>query len=92
MPLNNPFGVNQIKNGKAVGNFPYHTLSDAISYWKKQYGPRIQGVKDPATFVDRLEYPKPGQSPYNPYVDTYPGEFMKVYGSAGTYMSLCGVQ
>lgn len=94
MPLSNPFGVNRIHNGRAVGNVNYKPiggLPTAIAYWEHTYGTRVYGTDDPQTFVSGLQHPKTGR-PYNTaHADIYEGVFAKVYDSMGAYMEACGV-
>jgi RHS repeat-associated protein len=89
-PLNNPFGVNNISKGKAVGNVPYPSLDAAIGYYEQRYA-RLQGTQTPEDFINRLEHPAQG-APYNKNVKTYTTEYMKVYNSMLKYMKICGIQ
>jgi hypothetical protein len=90
MPLNNPFGVNNIKNGIAVGNKKYPTLAAAISDWQGQYADRVSGMTSAGDFVYGLEHPSKG-SPYNSAIDAYEKAFKKVYDSMKKFMRLCGI-
>jgi len=91
-PLNNPFGVNIIKNGRAAGNKAYPTIGAAIQDWENMFGPRVQGAISPADFVKGLLFPKPGQGqPYNSVNPNYGSQFIQVYGTVGKYMGRCGI-
>jgi len=91
MPLNNPFGVNNIKNGKAVGNKMYPDLAAAAHDWERLYADRVQGTQSPDDFVYGLQHPGTG-FPYNTaHKDDYEDEFQRVYNSVVKFMRLCGI-
>jgi len=80
-PLNNPFGVNRIKYGRAAGNVNYPSLDAAIEYWKQRFGDRVRGTQTPDAFINGLERPAQG-APYNRNVEQYTKAFMDVYNSS----------
>lgn len=87
MPINNPFGVNLIRNKVAVGNQSYPTLDDAIRAWENsKAGRAVRGISDPQTFVQALL-----NMHYNTVNPNYKGEFMGRYGDVGRAMGTCGV-
>ena len=91
MPLNNPFGVNNIKNGKAVGNKSYPDAAAAAHDWERLYGNRVRGTQSPDDFVYGLQHPQRG-FPYNTaHKDDYEDVFQDVYDSVVTFMRLCGI-
>jgi hypothetical protein len=65
MPLNNPFGVNVIKDREAAGNRGYPSVDDAIADWERQYGDRIRGARSQEDMVNALLRPTPPALPYN---------------------------
>jgi hypothetical protein len=89
-PLNNPFGVNQIKNRKAAGNVRYSSLDDAIEYWKGKYGDRVRGTRTAEEFARGMQHPTNGQ-PYNTN-PKYEGILKGLYPSVLKFMRLCGIQ
>ena len=91
MPLNNPFGVNRIKNGQAVGNINYPNLPDAINAWEKNFGDRVNGDKDPGDFVHDLQHPDPPGKPYNSVNPNYENDYENVYNAVLKFMKLCGI-
>jgi uncharacterized protein RhaS with RHS repeats len=91
MPLNNPFGVNKTKNGRAVGNINYPSLAAAIAAWEKMYGDRVGGDQDPKQFVHDLQNPDPPGNPYNSQNPKYEDQFEQVYNSVVRFMKLCGI-
>jgi len=91
MPLNNPFGVNKIKNGQAVGNVAYPTLADAINAWEKNFGNRVSGDTDAEDFVHDLQHPDPPGKPYNSVNPNYENDFEQVYKAVVKFMKLCGI-
>jgi RHS repeat-associated protein len=91
MPLNNPFGVNRIKNGQAVGNIAYPSLPDAINAWGKNFGDRVRGDTDPGDFVHDLQNPEPPGKPYNSVNPNYENDFEQVYNAVLKFMKLCGI-
>jgi RHS repeat-associated protein len=90
-PLNNPFGVNLIRKGKAVGNVKYPSLDDATQYWKGRFGSRVSGAQNADDFLRGLQHPAQGD-PYNSVDSDYEGKFRAVNKSMSKYMQLCGVQ
>ncbi len=78
MPLNNPFGVNIIRNRKAVGNRSYETLEDAIEAWEDDWGPIVKGAKTRENFVHRLIHPPKPKAPYNSVNPKYEDEFLQI--------------
>jgi hypothetical protein len=90
-PLNNPFGVNIIRNGKAVGNVSYPSLDAAIGYYEQKYNDRIGGTQTPDDFINGLEHPAQGQ-PYNADIAGYTTEYKKIYNTMLKFMKLCGIQ
>jgi hypothetical protein len=64
MPLNNPFGVNKIRHGVAVGNVDYPSLAAAIQYWEDTFCNRVRGAQTVDDFIKGLQHPAQGQ-PYN---------------------------
>jgi RHS repeat-associated protein len=88
MPLNNPFGVNRIKNGQAVGNIAYPSLPDAINAWGKNFGDRVRGDTDPGDFVHDLQNPEPPGKPYNSVNPNYENDFEQVYNAVLKFMKL----
>jgi RHS repeat-associated protein len=92
MPLNNPFGVNRIKNGQAVGNIAYSSLSAAINSWESNFGDRVSGDTDPGGFVHDLQHPDPPGKPYNSVNPNYEDEFEQVYNAVQRFMKLCGIK
>jgi hypothetical protein len=91
MPLNNPFGVNRIKNGQAVGNIAYPSLPDAINAWGKNFGDRVRGDIDPGAFVHDLQNPEPPGKPYNSVNPNYENDFEQVYNAVLKFTKLCGI-
>ena len=92
MPLNNPFGVNNISKGKAIGNKRYPTLPSAIQDWERMYGGRVGGTQSPDDFVYGLQHPDPPGMPYNSvHADTYEDVFQNVYDAVVRFMKLCGI-
>ncbi len=92
MPLNNPFGVNNIKNRQAAGNKQYPSLAAAIDAWEKsKAGNRISGDKDPSDFLNDLQHPAPPELPYNSADKDYDDKFEKDYRAVVKYMKLCGI-
>ena len=89
-PLNNPFGVNNISKGKAVGNASYPSLDAAIDYYEKRYA-RLRGAQTPEDFINALERPA-HDIPFNSDVEHYTTEYMKVYNTMLKFMKLCGIQ
>jgi len=89
MPLNNPFGINRIERGKAVGNVKYPSLEAAISDWKGQFGDRVRGAQTAADFVHGLQHPQTGQ-PYNTDDKKYAEKFNNI--SMAKWMKICGVE
>ena len=92
MPLNNPFGVNNIKNGQAVGNKQYTSLPAAVEAWERNYGDRVRGIKQPDDFVYELMHPAPPARPYNEKsASHYEDDFQNIYDSVVKFMKLCGI-
>lgn len=89
-PLNNPFGVNRIKNGQAAGNIDYSSLDAAIGYWEGRFGDRVRGAQTPGDFVNGLQHPSNGD-PYNSKDPDYESKFTKVYNTMVKYMKICGI-
>jgi len=93
MPLNNPFGVNNIKNGRAVGNKQYPSLPAAIDSWEhSSAGQRVRGDQDVSDFIHDLQHPDPPELPYNTASkDDYDNQFEKDYQAVVKFMKLCGI-
>jgi len=91
MPLNNPFGLNRIKNGQAAGNIAFPTLGDAINSWEKNFGDRVRGDTDPGDFIHDLQHPDPPGKPYNSVNPNYENDFEQVYEAVKKFMKLCGI-
>jgi RHS repeat-associated protein len=91
MPLNNPFGVNKIKNGQAVGNINYPSLPAAIDAWERNFGDRISGTDNPSDFVSGLQHPDPPGKAYNSVNPNYESDFENVYSAVLKFMKLCGI-
>jgi RHS repeat-associated protein len=92
MPLNNPFGVNNIKNGEATGNIKYPSIGEAVAAWNKMYGARVRGIKRADDFVYELQHPAPPAHPYNTKsAATYEDDFQDIYDSVVKFMKLCGI-
>ncbi len=91
MPLNNPFGVNRIKNGQAVGNIAYPSLPAAVQAWENIFGSRVTGDKTPQDFVRNLQHPAAPGKPYNSVNPNYEDDFEQVYNAVVRFMKLCGI-
>jgi len=91
IPLNNPFGVNKIKNRHAAGNIAYASVNGALGSWENLFGARVFGAQSPGDFVNGLQRPTVGQ-PYNTVNPDYPGQYLRVYAAMLKYMKLCGIQ
>ena len=89
-PLNNPFGVNRIAGGKAVGNISYPSLDAAIAYYKGRYGSSVQGSQAPDQYVYGLEH-LPDGTKFNADEKKYTDKFGEVYTSMLKFMNICGV-
>jgi RHS repeat-associated protein len=89
-PLNNPFGVNKIKNRKPVGNVNYPSLDAAIGYWKQKFGDRVRGTRTAEDFAYGMQNPLWGQ-PYNSS-PKYEGALRDLYPGVIKFMKLCGIQ
>ena len=85
-PLNNPFGVNHIRNRQAVGNVKYVTLAEAIAEWKRMHGEAVRGIKQPEKFVEVLL-----SRGYNTVNSQYADVFMDDYKWVGIAMERCGI-
>jgi hypothetical protein len=59
-PLNNPFGVNTIKNGRAAGNKSYPTLGAAIQDWENKFGGTGSGDYDSYGLCERIALSEAG--------------------------------
>jgi RHS repeat-associated protein len=90
IPLNNPFGVNIIMGGRAVGNVHYPTLDAAIQYWKQTYGDRVGGTRTLEAFAYGMQHPTHGQ-PYNAS-KAYEGNYKDRYSDVLKWMKRCGIQ
>ncbi len=91
-PLNNPFGINKIKNGKAAGNIAYPSLDAAIDYYKARFGPNVGGSRTADDYINGLEHPPNGQPPFNSKIDDYTKAFKNVNASMINFMRICGIQ
>ena len=91
MPLNNPFGLNRIKNREAAGNIAFPTLADAINSWERNFGDRVRGDTDPGDFVHDLQHPYPPGKPYNSKNPKYEKDFEDVYNAVVKFMKRCGI-
>ena len=90
MRLENPFGVNAIKHGQAVGNIHYQSLQQATGDWEALFGDRISGDTVPSYFAHDLQHPNVGR-PYNSQDPEYSNRFLNVYESVMRFMRLCGI-
>jgi hypothetical protein len=90
-PLNNPFGVNRISHGRAVGNRNYPSLDAAIQDWKRQYADQVRGAKTPEAFGQGMQH-LPGGAQYNTLNPDYEKEYKDRYADVLRYMKLCGIQ
>jgi hypothetical protein len=91
-PLNNPFGVNKIKNGKAAGNIGYPSLDAAIDYYKTRFGSNVGGSRTADDYINALEHPPNGQPPFNKNIKNYTTDFKNVKTSMVKFMRICGIQ
>lgn len=74
--LCNPFGVQKIENGRAVGNRQYESYEAAFNEWKDFYGVDVKDSKSFAEFVNNLlTRPKSGKAKYNSKNKKY-GDFL----------------
>ena len=92
MPLNNPFGVQLIRNGKAVGNIDYTPrggLDAAINHWKTLYADRVRGAKTAEDFVKGLQHPEKGD-PYNTATPSWEKDFHRI--DMAKWMKNCGIK
>jgi hypothetical protein len=90
MPLNNPFGINDIRNGQVVGNHRYSSLDDAIEDWERQFGDRVRGAKTPRDFINGLQQPKLGGR-YNSVNPNYSKRYLNLYPDVVKAMGDCGI-
>ena len=88
-PLNNPFGVNYIKNRQAAGNRKYNSLSEALNSWKKMFGERVEGAKTAQDFIDGLQCKNKPCNKYNDVNEDYEEQYLRVYESAKGYKEAC---
>ncbi len=84
-PLNNPFGMNIIKNRQAAGNAKYQSLKEAVDAWTSSHA-YVRGIKDPAVFVKALL-----DHHYNTVNPHYGKEFVARYDDVGRAMKSCKV-
>jgi hypothetical protein len=90
MPLNNPFGVNQINNrGEAAGNRSYATVDDAVKAWAAQYGERVRGVRTQQEFIDALQRPPAPARPYNTADEKWEEKFKSI--DVKKWRERCGI-
>jgi hypothetical protein len=78
-PLNNPFGVNTIKDGRAAGNKSYNSLDEAIQEWKRIFGDRVRDTQKLQEFIDGLQCKGKPCNKYNSATSNYEEIFKKVY-------------
>lgn len=95
MQLNNPFGVNRIKNGQAVGNIQYASLNAAIADWKvngavMSWGVRVAGTQTAEDFINKLQCVGMNCPKYNSVNPIYIPDYLAVYKSVLKYKSACG--
>jgi hypothetical protein len=89
-PLNNPFGVNKIAKGQAVGNVNYPSLNAAIEYYEGRFGDRVRGTQTPEDFAYGLQHPKNGQR-FNSADPKYEEHLKGLYSSVLKFEKLCGI-
>ncbi len=83
--LNNPWGVNNIRKRKAVGNRHFASLEDAMEYYKKVYGKGVQGAKNIDDYINGLP------QNYNTVNPHYWDTLKDVYGHVLRYKTACSV-
>lgn len=89
MPLNDPFGVNTIRNGRAAGNKSYTSLEEAIQEWIQIFGNRVKNSQTLQDFIDGLQCKGKTCSKYNSATSNYETMFKKVHKSVEGYETAC---